>query len=322
MKTLEWDGKIITKPGCYSGIPLETYHSQLCDGPSVSSSNLRRVLERNGGSPAHMFAEWSGNPRREKGERASEALTIGRATHHLMLGEPNFREHFAVRPPQFDSWRTNAAKEWRQKAEEIGFTIMTMDDIGRIKGMSKALSEALLFPEPGKGGEPIRIGEELLGGPHIERSFIWKDKTTGLWVKARPDCGGRHEADFSDLKTTTSVQYNDLVRTITDYAYHQQAALTAEGAIACGAEYKITDVNFRFVFIESRSPYCVRPILVRPDDLMRGVKQNMAARAIIAQCIKQNRWPGPGGNRWAIEQISLPDWYTEAADAEVERILK
>src|SRR6516165_9526480 len=63
VEAIKWDGKAISKPGIYSGIPLEVYHSQkICDGPSVSSTGLRRTLEINGGSPLHFWDEWSGNP--------------------------------------------------------------------------------------------------------------------------------------------------------------------------------------------------------------------------------------------------------------------
>jgi len=37
MKITKWNGKPITKPGWYSGIPIETYHSAgICDGKAVS----------------------------------------------------------------------------------------------------------------------------------------------------------------------------------------------------------------------------------------------------------------------------------------------
>ena len=117
IKTIVWDGKPITKPGVYTGISLDHYHRQkICDGACVSSTNLRRVLECNGGSPAHFYSEWTGNPNAVEAEQ-KDYQVIGRATHHLMLGEPNFAEHFAVRPKEFDSWRTNAAKQWKQRAD-------------------------------------------------------------------------------------------------------------------------------------------------------------------------------------------------------------
>ena len=59
MQVTKWNGKKITKAGWYSGIPIERYHSaDLCDGPAVSSSNLRTCWSK---SPKHMFAEWCEN---------------------------------------------------------------------------------------------------------------------------------------------------------------------------------------------------------------------------------------------------------------------
>ena len=53
MKIVKWSGKPISKPGWYSGVPIETYHSAgMCNGPAVSSSGPTLLLVT---SPAHMF---------------------------------------------------------------------------------------------------------------------------------------------------------------------------------------------------------------------------------------------------------------------------
>src|SRR4029434_7552308 len=102
------------------------------------------------------------------------------------------------------------------------------DDIEDIKGMAIAIG---LHPEVNIQYKPGRY-YSLLNG-QIEKSFFWQDKTTGLWLKARPDAIPTDSGDYADLKTTTSVSYFPLLRTITDLAYHQQAAMIMAGSKQC-----------------------------------------------------------------------------------------
>jgi len=84
LKITKWNGKPISKPGWYSGIPIERYHSAgMCDGPAVSSTDLRTCWSK---SRAHMFAFWAENPKRIE-RPTSRAMILGSAAHHLFLGE-------------------------------------------------------------------------------------------------------------------------------------------------------------------------------------------------------------------------------------------
>jgi hypothetical protein len=222
MKDIVWDGKPISKPGMYRDIDIETYHGQvICAGPSVSSSGLRRCLEVNGGSPAHFYCEWSGNPSRVEAAEKTH-FVIGRALHHLMLGQPFFAKSFIIRPEELPHYKTGElrawhgnnteCKEWLAKTALSGKTVLTPDMIETIKGMSVEL-----------GKHPL-VMQGILNGK-IERSIVWQDKKTGLFVKVRPDAIPTDSGDVADLKSCNSVCWIDLMRSITDFAYHQQAAL-------------------------------------------------------------------------------------------------
>lgn len=302
MEPIKWNGRKITHAGLYADVPLEVYHSQhICDGPSVSSSGLRRVLEVNGGSPAHFFAEWDGNPEHVE-PRDSEAFILGRAAHHLLLGQKNFALHFIVRPPEFDSYRTKAAKQWRANEIAQGKTALTNQHVEAVRGMAVSLGDhPLIVPkdDPAKG---------LLGGL-IECSMFWQDKLTGLWIKSRPDAIPTDSADFADLKTTTSVQYPDLVKTISDFAYHQQAALVQEGSEIV---LEMPMSSFCFAFVEKTPPYCVAINQLKDNALDLGRRQNHSAMKLIARCLKENKWPGPGGVH--IGWIELSERYDKEAN--------
>src|SRR4051794_35615536 len=112
-------GAVITAPGLYSGVPIQTYHgASLCGGPSVSSSGLRKIINQ---SPAHFWCESPYNPNRVE-PKESDALVLGRAAHHLLLGEDDFSTLFIARPDKWDSWRTDAAKAWKAEQEAEGRT--------------------------------------------------------------------------------------------------------------------------------------------------------------------------------------------------------
>lgn len=308
-----WDGKPISRPGIYVDVPMEFYHSQrICVGTSVSSSGLRRILEDNGGSPAHFYAEWDGNPDAVEPEE-KQHLNFGRAVHHLMLGERSFSSQFIIRPnevPDEDGvlrpWSgkgssTKGSQAWTAAARETGRTILTMEQVQHIKGMSKALGLDRM----------VRAG--ILSG-RIERTIIWRDEKTGLWIKVRPDAIPTDSGDFADLKTTISVQAADIRRAISNYAYHQQMALIREAARRV---MKIEPASFSLVFIEKKLPYCVRVAVLRHEDLDLGMKQNRRAIDLVHTCIKEKRWPGPGAGEEA-STFGLDDWYRKRAVKKAE----
>jgi hypothetical protein len=297
VKIIKWDRKPISEPGIYSGVPMDAYHgANLCDGPSVSSSGLRKLANQ---SPAHYFCESPYNPERIE-QKETDSLTLGRAAHHLLLGEDDFNTLYIVRPEKWDSWRTDAAKGWKQDQEAEGRTVLLPNQLDVIRGMARSLA-----------AHPLIDAGILNGG--IEQTIVWKCKDTGVWLKARPDAIPNDAGDFADLKTTTSVQTADLARTIAEYGYHQQAALIASGWHAITAK----DVaSFSFVFVESKPPYCTRIVTLRDDDLARGERQNFVAIKTFAKCMETGEWPGPGGAD--AEYLALPTWAQTRIDHQLE----
>ncbi len=294
-----WDGKTVKAPGLFSGIPLSRYHGpKICAGPSVSSSGLRKIVSE---SAAHFYAEWSENPGRLE-PKDTKAFIIGRATHHLLLGERWFARSFVIRPEtvQGYAWNGNRleCKGWLAEQKQLGRTVLTADDVEKIKGMATAL-----------GRHPLVVAGILRG--QIERSIIWQDKKTGLWVKSRPDAIPTGSGDFSDLKTCQSVQWYDLQKDLNNFGYHAQGAIVRMAAQqVLGIDYK--DFTFSLVCVEKEPPYCPRVIQLKDDDLDLGEQQNRKALDLIANCIKTNDWPGPGDHEDAVH-VGVSDWYRERA---------
>jgi hypothetical protein len=298
LKIVPWKaGTVIDAPGLYSGVPMSVYHSQaLCDGPSISSSGLRKIFNE---SPAHFYCNWDGNPEREN-DGDSPAFVLGRAAHHLLLGEDDFTSLFIQRPDEVEGepWQGNrkACKAWIKQQQAAGRTILTPDQIKTIRGMARSLA-----------AHPL-VQSGILNGL-VEVSMVWRCKDTGVWKKARPDVIPTDSGGFCDLKTTTSVQALDIKRTLAEYGYAQQAALVAEGWQTITGE---RCEEFCFAFVEKTAPYCTRFVVVTPEDMLRGERANYAAAETFKKCLEAKTWPGPGEND--AEYLSLPKWAQDQID--------
>lgn len=291
-------GEKIREPGVWD-IPSDVYHGQPCDGPSVSSSGLRTLVSK---SPKHFFAGWSGN-RDRKEEKESEALILGRCAHALLLDQADFDANFVRRPPQWSDWRKAEAREWKKKQTEVLKKTVYDDKIQEaVEGMRAALAV-----------EPVVANAGVLNG-EVERSLIWKDETTGLWLKARPDVIPTDSNNVVDLKTTTSVDSEEIGKTIFKWKYHMQAALTGMGFRAVlGRKMK----GFGLLFIEKEFPHCISLEQIMDEDLARGESLVRAAIDTVAQCLKTGEWPGPAGTISDAKWAQIPKW---AVDREENRL--
>lgn len=298
MTPKKWNNKPIGMPGVYSGMPLSFYHSaEVCIEPSISSSGLRVLFND---SPAHYWSQSPFNPNRVEREE-TKALSLGRAAHHLLFGEADFRSLFTLRPATIngEAWHGNKSicKGWLAQMKEAGLTVLTFEQMENIKRIAGELSKHPL----------VKAG--ILNG-NIEHSMFAKDPATGVWLRARPDALPNDSLDFSDLKTCRSVKYNDLVRSIREFGYCVQAGMVS---LLCRHLYKKPLNSFSLVFAESEPPNCVRVVTLKPADIELGEKQCLAGVAAFAQCWHNNHWPGPGGDQTDAA-------YIEIGDAERERI--
>jgi hypothetical protein len=284
VQVTKWTGKKITKPGWYSGIPIERYHSaDLCDGPTVSSSNLRTLWSK---SAKHMHAQWCENPESEARE-VTRPMLLGSAAHHLLLGEDKFDAKFTAQPETYrdrktgeeKKWNNNAhaCQEWNERQAREGRVIVTVKELKSIVQMAKSLKL-----------EPL-VDEGLLSG-YVECSGFWKDKETGLWIKVRPDVIPPTEDDFVDLKTAREVTSYALQASIHDLGYQQQGALIGEVCEGLGLPF----ASFMLMFVETASPYCARTVPLVEEDLGRGRQMNRWAMREVRRCIDAGHWPGPG----------------------------
>jgi len=291
MQVRKWDGLPISKPGWVSGIPIEKYHSAgICNGPAVSSSNLRRCWTH---SPAHMNAQWCENPKAEP-KPSTRAMILGQAAHHLFLGEDGFSTKFIAQPPEYPDKKTGLKKPWHNGADfckdwnarQGDKIIVTLDELQSIIAMSQSLASVPL------------VQRGLLSG-YVETSGFFKDGETGLWIKVRPDVIPTDSGDFADLKTASEVITPALMSSIRTYAYHMQGALIWEVCEMLGQPFE----SFTLMFIETANPYCARTVPMTDKALSFGRQQNRLMLRQIKGCMDINRFPGPGEDD--LQSISL-----------------
>jgi hypothetical protein len=312
MKSTQWNGNPIAAGGCYSGISLEQYHGDLCVGPSASSSGLKTIYTK---SPAHFYDASYLNPNRaepddEKPDR--EWAALGSAAHALLVGGVgHFREQFVIRPEIAPDgtgrgWNGNnkSCREWIAERHREGKVVLSEAQVETIKGMAISMST-----------HPLIAGGILDG--LIERSLIWKDPETGIWLKSRPDAIPNDSGDVADLKTTRSVLMPEVVRTVGEFSYHMQAAMVAD---ALQAVFDIKLTSFSLVMIEKTRPWCVRVTPpMHQDDIARGRMQNRVALRTLANCLESGRWPGPDpGDDSGPRNLSLSIAQRERIDARLK----
>ena len=144
---------MIDTPGIYE-IPASEYHADPCPEPSLSASVARTLIDR---SPLHA---WMQHPKLggKQEEKPAAKMSLGTAAHSVILqgswGSIGFIDK--------DSYRTNAAKELRDKILAAGGTPLLEKDRETIEQM---------VAEFNRGGVAT-------GGFETERTLIWQDKAT------------------------------------------------------------------------------------------------------------------------------------------------
>lgn len=286
-------GGKITDPGVYRGVPMDVYHSDCCSGPSVSSSGLRQLAPPNG-CPIKFWDASYLNPDRAPDE-TKEHFSVGRAVHTLLLSETGFRDTYVIRPVEWSDWKKKDAQDWRKEQVASGKTVLVPSDLDNIEGMAERISKDRTFLD-------------LMTG-RVERSIVWKDKKTGVWLKSRPDTIPE-DGFISDLKTTADASDIGCQRATLTYGYHMQMALACMGL----EEIQRRQVaNHVLLFIEAKRPWAYN---IKPLDaafIYNGMRQCRAAIDVFAACWRDQFWPTYYGSGIT---LSSPEWFDNQIDRE------
>ena len=280
----------IDKPGLYE-VSAEDYHrTEICVGPSISSSGLRAVLD----CPAKYWFNSPLNPERPP-ESSAPHFTLGKAAHDLVLDGAAWPNRYHVLPEGFTcaaSKKFASEIQAADEAEAAGKTLLKHDDHIAVMGMAEAIKR-----------HPIH---KALGRGKAEPTLVWQDAETGVWLRCRPDFLPSNNRAVPDYKTTASARPEDFSRSVAEYGYHQQAALYLDGIEAVfgplpDGKYR----QFYFIAQEKTPPYIVQPFALDQETVEWGRRLNRKAIRTFARCLESGRWPGYADD---FVTVGLPRW--------------
>ncbi len=259
-------------------VPNSVYHR----GPGASNSDLATLYFK---SPAHL--KW----RKDHVEPGTEAMNLGSLFHTLVL-EP---EHMTRRFHIFEGEKRSKVKkeEWA-KAEGSG----------KIVVREKATADVVEMVKSVKAHPAAGAFLERMDGTIYERPIYWKEETTGLLCKVKPDIiiHNTQLRILVDLKKTRDASYKGFQKAIGTYLYDMQAAYYLDGAKAgTGKDFDA----FCFICCEPEPPYAVSVYLADAEMIEKGRELYKHNLGIFKKCLNTGEWPGYPKD---VQTISLPMW--------------
>ena len=274
----------ITRPGMYD-VPHDLYHgAEICDGPSISASGLKLVRK----CPAKYWWNAPLNPKRPAVEKRSKALNFGTAAHDWLLLGRLFLDGFTIIDDELNL-NSKDGKAAKAEAAESGRELLRDRDLQAIDAMRKAI-EAHPF-----AGQAFRNG-------YAEKTLVWKDRETGVWLRCKPDFLPNALKIIPDYKTTADASPEGFQKAIDTFGYFMQAPLYLDGIEAVFGE---RPAHWVFVAQEKEPPYVVELHELTEEALYRGSRENRTAIRRFAECLSKGHWPGYSTG---INQIDLPAW--------------
>lgn len=228
-------------------------------------------------SPLH-FKHSIDNP----SEETAPTLIFGSAAHKYILEKDDFYNEFATMIKVDRRTKEGKAQYAKFQSENEGKTIISDEDLEKIKGMYEAI-------------QSNAIAKEILYNPkaEYEQSFFWVDSTTGEAVKCRPDCITEYNGKkyIVDYKTTTSCANGEFERSVRKYGYKLQAGMYREGVFL----NRLDDYGFIFIAQEKDAPYAVRIYICTEDFINEGYDQYRELLGIYHYCKENDLWYGYEG---------------------------
>lgn len=277
-------------PGMFGNVDFREYLNDPCEGPSLSSSVAKTLLER---SPLHA---WYEHPRLGGGapDSGSAAADFGSVTHALALG--GGQEYVAV--PYLD-WRTNDAKKRRDDARAAGLVPILEYQLTACQEVADRIRP--LLPAADCQHEVTAVWESTVG--HEGRPVLCRRRLDLL-------CAPR--GLVIDLKTTKDAARTAAARALVSDYRDLEAACSLDAV-----ETLLPDLagrcSFVYLFIEVDPPYASVEVEIAGAMLELGRRRWRRAVDQWGACLAKGEgvehWPGPFGGHSRPEP---PPWALEA----------
>lgn len=182
---------------------------------SIDQSQLKQFLK----NPA----DWAYH-RLNDNHKPTDAMKFGTAFHAYLLGTSD-----VVSLPEGESFRSKDNQKWRDEQLEAGNIIVSYNDMQLLKRMKEGIEQTSLMPEYPDYMEIIEQGTK-------EQCIEWKDRQTGLMLKAKPDLIPVGTDYLVDLKTAQKADAESFAKEVINYGYHIQTVFYRAAVAACKPE--------------------------------------------------------------------------------------
>lgn len=179
---------------------------------SIDQSQLKQFLK----NPA----DWAYH-RLNDDHKPTDAMKFGTAFHAYLLGTSD-----VVSLPEGESFRSKDNQKWRDEQLEAGNIIVSYNDMQLLKRMKEGIEQTSLMPEYPDYMEIIEQGTK-------EQCIEWKDRQTGLMLKAKPDLIPVGTDYLVDLKTAQKADAESFAKEVINYGYHIQTIFYRAAVAAC-----------------------------------------------------------------------------------------
>lgn len=179
---------------------------------SIDQSQLKQFLK----NPA----DWAYH-RLNDDHKPTDAMKFGTAFHAYLLGTSD-----VVSLPEGESFRSKDNQKWRDEQLEAGNIIVSYNDMQLLKRMKEGIEQTSLMPEYPDYMEIIEQGTK-------EQCIEWKDRQTGLMLKAKPDLIPVGTDYLIDLKTAQKADAESFAKEVINYGYHIQTVFYRAAVAAC-----------------------------------------------------------------------------------------
>lgn len=179
---------------------------------SIDQSQLKQFLK----NPA----DWAYH-RLNDDHKPTDAMKFGTAFHAYLLGTSD-----VVSLPEGESFRSKDNQKWRDEQLEAGNIIVSYNDMQLLKRMKEGIEQTSLMPEYPDYTEIIEQGTK-------EQCIEWKDRQTGLMLKAKPDLIPVGTDYLVDLKTAQKADAESFAKEVINYGYHIQTVFYRAAVAAC-----------------------------------------------------------------------------------------
>jgi PDDEXK-like domain of unknown function (DUF3799) len=246
----------------FKDLPADIYHA---DRDALSASLIKPLLQ----SPAHFQLALAQPFKR------TDALDFGSLMHLLVLEPHLVEDQVAVFPGVKDGRDADYKAFARLNADKL---VVDEDTFALARNLVPKTLERTY-----KGRSVGKFIEESV----CEASLYFKDPTTGLLLRIRPDI---HHPDVTfDLKTTRCSTAPEFVRDAVSLHYDLSAFMYSLGR----SLYEGTPVAKPFVFIpiESSAPHSVFCVTAGSSFLDNGARKYKECLSLYQACTSTGFWP-------------------------------